>query len=189
MRKVETRFPLRLQFFAVEGEGSTEAAPDLAEIKAGDAQKPDAPPKLSELLGKDPALQSQFDKMVAKSLETARGKWEREKSMSAEELAEQKAVERLRELEKREQAVLNRELRAQALSLMGERGLPQELIAGVNLADEDTMKDSLEAVEDAFRRSLDMAVRERMRGTPPKSNGSDPQNLHLAVMRQRMGLR
>ena len=93
------RMKLNIQYFADEGanEGNVEtpieSEQEVVETKA----------TFTDLL-KDPEYQRDFDKLVSKSLETAKGKWEEEyqaKVSEAEKLAKMNAEQKLKyELEK-----------------------------------------------------------------------------------------
>lgn len=162
---------------------ATPAAPETAPVKP-------TPADLTAILEGDKALQSQFDKRVTKALETAKVKWEQEKNMTADELATKASREREEALAEREKAIKTRELRAEALSKLGEKGLPASLVESVSLTDEDTMAATLEQVEKAFRKSVEDAVNERLKGAPPKEQGAGSGvSAHVAQVRAAAGLK
>lgn len=137
--------------------------------------------ELSALLREDARLQSQFDRLVTKALNTARGNWEREHGNQPP------APDRERELEQRERALRQRELRAEAATLLQARGLPGELVDCVPLGDEGELEQSVSRVEQAFRQSVEGALATRLRGAPPKSGeGAPAPNNQL---RRAMGLK
>ncbi len=196
---------LNLQFFA-NGEAAgheqpvpqgQDAEPQAAEntqengqqdVKPGEGK----PLDLVALLKSDKAFQGQVDQHVAKAINTAltnaREKWEKEKGMSAEELAAQATQEREDALAQREQDIQTREMRVAALAMLSDKGLPVALVESISLADEEAMEASLEAVERAFRASVDSAVKERMKGTAPKDQGNTI-STQLARMRAAAGLK
>ncbi|MEA5016127.1 MAG: DUF4355 domain-containing protein [Candidatus Limiplasma sp.] len=180
--------PLNLQFFA-EGEGEPTPPPE-GDPKGGN--EPPADPKpanLNALLAGDKALQSQYDKLVSKALDTAKGKWEAERNLTAEQLAEQKAKEKEAALAEREVELTRRELRAAALEQMSTKGMPPELIDAISLADEESMAKSLEQAEKAFRAAVDKAVKDKLKGGAPKDTPPDNQATHLAAIRAAAGLK
>ncbi len=124
---------------------------------------------LNTLLLGDKALQSQFDKAITKAIATAHQKWEAQKNMTAEQLAQTKAQEWEAALLAREAALQERERRAMAIGLLAKRGLPPELIACVGLGDDAAMAASIGAAEAAFRQAVNQAVEQRMRGLAPKA--------------------
>lgn len=138
-----------------------------------------------EELLKEKEFQSEFDRRVSRALETARGKWAREmeeKIVQVRTEAEQRAqmtgeermahdlAEREAQLETREREIMRRELQAQARQLLQERGLPQELAAAVNYADIQTVQESLDAAENAFRAAVQSGIEQRLRGNVPMVN-------------------
>lgn len=142
---------------------------------------------------KDKKYQSEFDKRVAKALETAKGKWEtdyqakiEEAKTEAEKLAkmnaEQKAKyaeeKRLAELEKREKDITTRELRATAYETLAEKNLPKELVEILNYSDAEQCNKSIEAVEKAFQSAVEKAVNDKLRGkeTPKGGQGNNNQS-------------
>lgn len=184
------RMPLDLQFFADEGAteeseaGQEAGGADGAASSGADKEKPI---DLNKLLADDPAMQSQYDKLVGKALQTARGKWENEKNMTAEQLAAQKTKEREDALTAKEIALGMRERRAAALGMLAQKGLPPDLVDCVALTDDDTMTQSLEKVEKAYRASVDAAVKSKLQGTPPQGAGEP--SAAQAAMRKAMGLK
>ena len=152
----KNRIPMNLQFFA-DPPADPPAVPPTDPPKA---------PSFDDFL-KDTANQSEFDKRVAKALATAKGNWEKEKNMTAEQLAQQKIQEREADIQKREADITKRELRSKALETLGTKGLPKELVDTLDYTDEKSMNGSLANIEKAFRDSLQKAVDERLKGAPP----------------------
>lgn len=138
---------------------------------------------------KDKKYQSEFDKRVAKALETAKSKWETDKAtelenakteaeklakMNAEQKAKYAEEKRITELEKREKDITTRELKAQAYETLAEKGLPKDLVEILNYSDAETCNSSIEAVEKAFQSAVEKAVNEKLRGKDtPKLGGKN----------------
>ena len=178
-----------LQFFADAGVGEpgAETTTNTSDIDNNSTNAEQSIPSFDEFL-KDPKNQSEFDKRIAKALETARGKWkvdaERQiadakteaaklAKMNAEEKAKYEQEKRLADLDKREQEITTRELKAEALINLGEKGLPKELADVLNYKDADSCKASIESVATAFKSAVEKAVNDKLRGTEiPKSNSS-----------------
>lgn len=141
---------------------------------------------------KDKKHQSEFDKRVAKVLETAKSKWETEKAtelenakteaeklakMNAEQKAKYAEEKRIAELEKREKDITTRELKAQAYETLAEKNLPKELIGTINFESAETCNASIEALEKSFQSAVEKAVNEKLRGgDPPKSSQGNNNN-------------
>ncbi|MDU4326017.1 MAG: DUF4355 domain-containing protein [Clostridium celatum] len=153
---------------------------------------------------KDKKYQSEFDKRVAKALETAKGKWEADYQTKVEEAkteaeklakmnAEQKAKyaedKRLAELEKREKDITTRELRATAHETLAEKGLPKDLIDILNYTDAESCNKSIESVERAFQSAVQKAVNEKLRGKQDPRGGQSGQDSVDAALRAAMGLK
>jgi len=158
----------------------------MAEMESAEKERGETP-DLNAMLAGDKGLQSQFDKLVGKALATAKAKWEREKDMTAEQLAEEKAREREAALSTREQALHRKELRAEAMGMFGEKGIPVELIDCVSLADAESMATSVAKAESAFRKAVDRAVRDKLTGVPPQ--GSRGQAAYMAQFRAAAGIK
>ena len=137
---------------------------------------------------KDKSYQSEFDKRVAKALETAKAKWETDKAtelenakteaeklakMNAEQKAKYAEEKRMAELEKRERDIKTRELKAQAYETLAEKGLPKELVDILNYSDAELCNKSIESVEKAFQSAVEKAVNEKLRGGNPPKGGQD----------------
>lgn len=143
-----------------------------------------------DILG-DKKYQSEFDKRVAKALETAKSKWETEKAtelenakteaeklakMNAEQKAKYAEEKRIAELEKREKDITTRELRAQAYETLAEKNLPKELVDILNYSDAEQCNKSIESVEKAFQSAVEKAVNDKLRGGNPPKGGQGSNN-------------
>lgn len=172
---------LPLQFFAEGGE-----QPSGEEHQGSEGAEP-AVPTFDDVL-KDKTYQSEFDRRIAKAQETAvareREKWEAQAQaekeeaaklakMNAEEKAKHEREKREKALAEREAAVAKRELTAEAISQLSEKGLPVELSACLNYADAESCKASMEALEKAFNTAVEKRVNDMLRGTPPKAGQAD----------------
>lgn len=186
MKKRNLALKYNLQFFAEGGDSGTGAdgsnGDGVQDGKAGNQL-----PSFDDFL-KDSKNQSEFDRRVAKALETAKGKWQADydqkledakseakklAKMNADEKAKYEQDKRLAELDKREQEITARELKAEALITLGEKGLPKELADVLNYKDADSCKASIESVATAFKSAVEKAVNDKLRGTEiPKSNSS-----------------
>ncbi len=178
--------PLNLQFFA-EADGAGAGGNGTGEPGTGDqcAEVGKQTPSFDDLL-KDKAYQSEFDKRVAKALETAKGKWSAEQQKAieeakteAEKLAKMNADQKAQyEREKQEAdyqkrlAELNaRELKATAKETLVAEGLPLELAEVLNYTDADTCNKSIEAVKTAFQGAVEKAVNEKLKGKGAPKTG------------------
>ncbi len=120
---------------------------------------------------KDPKNQSIFDKRVAKAIDTARTKWEKEASMTAEEIAEEKANERLRELEEREAAQDRREFIADIKEDLMQNNLPLafgDLIA--DGTDRDNYKEVLKELKTEWDKQINEQIKASVRQKEPRTS-------------------
>lgn len=153
-------------------------------VQANEIQEETASRQGFDELLRDRDIQSEFDRRVSRALETARGKWaqetrqqieqakseaERLARMTTQERAAHEFQERETELNAREREISRRELRAEALRALSERGLPSELGEALSYADAQSVQKSLDAAERAFRAAVQSGVEERLRGTLPRS--------------------
>ena len=164
-----------------EGSSGTGEGTGEGEGAEGDSKSFD------DILKGDKKYQSEFDKKIAKALETAKGKWETDYNskledvkteaeklakMNADEKAKYAEQKRAADLEKREKDITTRELKAQAYETLAEKALPKELIDILNYENADTCNKSIEAVEKAFQSAVEKAVNEKLRGNgTPKAGG------------------
>ena len=137
-----------------------------------------------DIMLKDKNIQSEFDRRISKALETARSKWEVEAQerenrakiegerlarMSEDERAEADLSMRRAELDRRERDIAIREMRAEAVAIMRDKGLPEELAACLNLSDATHMRESVTQVERAFRLAVEAGILARMCGDMPQA--------------------
>lgn len=172
---------MNLQLFA---EGGAEPTP----IVPGGEPNPTDPVEgtsFDDVL-KDKKHQSEFDKRIAKSLETAKAKWEADYNtkletakteaeklakMNADEKAKYAEDKRIADLEKREKDINTRELKAQAYETLAGKGLPKDLVEILNYQDAESCNKSIEAVEKAFQSAVEKAVNEKLRGNGAPNTG------------------
>ncbi|WP_278474889.1 DUF4355 domain-containing protein [Turicibacter sanguinis] len=165
---------------------------DNVQTGASESGQEQQPKTFDELL-KDKTYQSEFDKRVAKALETARGKWEsdhqaklEEAKTEAEKMAamneKQKADyerdKQIKALEQREREITTRELKAAVYETLTEKGLPKDLAEILNYTDADQCKASIDVVEKTFNSAVTKAVNEKLQGTAhtPKKGGEVKDN-------------
>lgn len=131
--------------------------------------------------------QEEVNKLVQTRLAREQQKWQQEyetklaaerteaekmAQMSAEQRAQAEQTKREAKLAAREQEITKRELRAQALETLAEKGLPKELADALAYTDADACNASIDAVAKAFNSAVAKAVDGRLRQDPPKTGGS-----------------
>ena len=120
---------------------------------------------------KDKDFQSEFDRRVAKSLETARAKWKEElaaKTEEAERLASLTAEERLKE----ERSSFEREkLIFHAEQALTKKGLPSEFASWLCGENTEQAEQNIAKFEKQFRDAVRASVKESPRGYTPAAGG------------------
>lgn len=134
--------------------------------------------------------QAEFDRRVNKAIQTAvsnaQKKWKTvtdDKVSEAEKLAqmsrEEKAEYRAKQLEKELESYKRKESLAEmtktARRMLSENGVsvPDELLAVMVTTDAEQTKNAVEGFSKAFSEAVEAAVKERLKGNPPKkSSGS-----------------
>lgn len=117
-------------------------------------------------------------KMISAEVSKARAVWEAEqeaKETEAKELAKMNAEDKQKyQFDKREQDLANREaeiarreLTAEAKTILSERGLPIELVEVVNLADADSVRESIDALQKSWETAVQKGVADKMKGSAP----------------------
>ena len=188
------KMPMDLQFFAEGGEGSEGGAggaggaggsgdAGAAGGQEGSQGGSGAPQSFDDIL-KDPNYQAEFDRRVAKALQTSRTKIEAEieekintarteaekmAKMNADQKAQYEREKKEAEMAKREAEITKRELTATAKEQLADKGLPTSLAAVLNYTSAEECAASIEAVEKAFQEAVQQAVNDRLAGgKPPK---------------------
>jgi flagellar biosynthesis GTPase FlhF len=151
---------------------------------------------------KDTKYQSEFDKRIAKAIETAKAKWDTDYNakleeakteaqklakMTADQKSEYEKQKHEDELTKREKDISARELKAQAYETLAEKGIPKELADILNYESADTCSTSIKSVEKAFQAAVEKAVNEKLRSkeTPRGGSGAGGSD---AALRKAFGL-
>lgn len=167
-------FLIDLQLFAEEGDPQ----PDENKDKQKDDNVTFTPEQqaavdrvISERLNR---AQSKWEKDFKEKLEQAKTEAEKLAKMNADQKAEYERKKREEELAAREVEITRRELRAQALEQLAEKGLPKQLADILVYTDADSTNTSLEAVEKAFTAAVESGINERLKGNgaPGGGNGS-----------------
>ena len=110
MKEEQKKLGLNIQLFAEDGEGEVKEPENKGEKK--EPETPPAKPKTFDEMLKENDYQSEFDKRNAKSIETAKAKWEADykKKLEAEK-SEAERLAKLTEEEKMKEALEKRDKR------------------------------------------------------------------------------
>lgn len=200
--KARCKVPMNLQFFAEGGEGGAGGgaggsasgdaggAPGAAGTEGGAAGGEGGAtlPSFDDFL-KDPKNQAEFDRRVAKALDTSRTKMqadieakmqearteaEKMAKMNAEQKAQYEREKQAKELADREAAITKRELMATAKEQLAEKGLPISLASVLNYSSAEECTASIDAVGKAFQEAVEKAVNDRLAGGKPPKKADNP---------------
>ena len=164
-----------------EGAGDAAGASESAE-SGGESKL-----SFDDFLKSDKTYQAEFDRRVAKAMETQKGKLDKEYAsqleaqkneaaklakMNAEQKAEYERTQREESLAAREAEVTRRELAATARDTLREKGLPESLSEILVYTDAEACSASIDKVEKAFQTAVDEAVKEKIKGGNPPKSGS-----------------
>ena len=123
---------------------------------------------------KNPKNQAEFDRRIAKALETNKTKLQADFAVQLENEKAQYAREKKeKELTDRETAITKRELKATAIEQLAEKNLPTSLAEVLNYASAEECKASIEAVGKAFQEAVEKAVETRLAGGKPPKKAPD----------------
>lgn len=201
--KARCKMPMNLQFFAEGGEGGAgggaggSASGDAGGAAGAAGSEGGAAggeggaatlPSFDDFL-KDPKNQAEFDRRVAKALDTSRTKMqadieakmqearteaEKMAKMNAEQKAQYEREKQAKELADREAAITKRELMATAKEQLAEKGLPISLASVLNYSSAEECTASIDAVGKAFQEAVEKAVNDRLAGGKPPKKADNP---------------
>lgn len=157
-----------------EGQGAQGVQDDEGGQEAGEkaGEKKFTREDIDRIVGREKAKWSRQQK---KAIDDARTEAERLAKMTTEERAAEEARKREGDLTRREQELNRREMRAQMLDTLAERGLPAELADMIDYTDAEKADASLKKLEKAFRDAVQRGVEDRIRGGAPKAGGGKGQ--------------
>lgn len=128
-------------------------------LKDKDKKKDQEPMTFNDLL-KDPKNQSEFDKRVAKAIETAKAKWEADAQLTAEQRHERALTEREQELERREREQEQREFFADVKEEVLAIGLP---VTMAELISRSTTRDNYKQFAHTLKAEWDSELQEQIK--------------------------
>lgn len=116
--------------------------------------------QVNSLLAKEKA---KLERRYTKELEEVK----KLSTMKEDEQANYLQKQKEEELTQKEQELLKRELVANAKEILTDRGLPHELHKVLNYTDEDSVAESIETLEKAIQKTVELKVAERLKGNAP----------------------
>ena len=153
-------------------------------IEVATVEETEAQPMSFDEILEDKLYQSEFDKKVAKALETAKTKWQSDfekQKTEAERLASMKAEERLKyeaDKERAEKESLQKRLNAfelkqtaQKIALSPEYNVDVELLDLIDFenASAEKLSEDISKIKLSFDKAIEKRVNERLKETSPKT--------------------
>lgn len=130
---------------------------------------------------KDKAMQSEFDKRIAKAIETSKLKWEQEavaRQNEAERLAKmteaEKHAEELKKIRKEKDEALAKlnayELKGEAQKIASEKGMDYSLLDIIDYSKEtaESVKEKIELIYQSVTKATEKQLNERLKQPEPK---------------------
>lgn len=167
--------PLNLQLFAENNAGDetsgaaasgsdakTENNPDAADSGADKSEVSNVKPTLEELM-KDKDFSEAYQKSVEEQVQKALEKKAEEDKLAAMS-PEEKEQKRADDLDAREKAVLEKELRLSAAEKLSEANVPKELAELVNYSSQESMETTVKTVVDTFNKAVQAGVDSKLVG-------------------------
>ena len=130
----------------------------------------------------DEMVKSNVDRAVAKALHKAdeqRKEAEKLAAMNAKEKAEYEINKKAQDLEERERNIQLRELTAEAKDMLIEKGLSSDLASILDYKDAESVKESINIIEEAINKEAEKQVIERLKGRTPKTK-----NINSAITKE-----
>jgi len=105
------------------------------------------------------AMETRLQQMLSESDRLSR--------MTEEERNAYQTSRREADLAAREKQLMERELRAEAIEILAQRGLPRELADAIGYTGRDAMLLSIDNIERVFRKAVQAGIEQRMKGEIP----------------------
>ena len=145
------------------------------------------PQTFDDILKANKSYQSEFDKRIAKSLETAKAKWEQEaiaKQNEAERLAKmtesEKHEEELRKIRKEKDEAIAKlnayELKSEAQKIAAEKGMDYGLLDIIDYSKEtaESVKEKIDIIYQSVNKATEKQLSERLKQPDPKQVSAEP---------------
>lgn len=153
---------------------------EVAQATTDVASQATKTPTFDDVL-KDKAMQSEFDKRIAKAIETSKTKWEQEavaRQNEAERLAKmteaEKHAEELKKIRKEKDEALAKlnayELKSEAQKIASEKGMDYSLLDIIDYSKEtaETVKEKIETIYNAVTKATEKQLNDRLKQPEPK---------------------
>ncbi|HFI0700764.1 TPA: DUF4355 domain-containing protein [Streptococcus suis] len=141
-------------------------------------------------------IQQNVNRAVAKAHKDAEEQFQNKQDeakklakMNAEDKQNYLLDKREQDLADREAEITRRELTAEAKTILSERGLPIELVDVVNLADADSVRDSIDSIQKTWEAAVLKGVADKTKGSAPMKKAPAQSGEITKEQFNRMGVR
>ncbi|HFI0264704.1 TPA: DUF4355 domain-containing protein [Streptococcus suis] len=141
-------------------------------------------------------IQQNVNRAVAKAHKDAEEQFQNKQDeakklakMNAEDKQKYQLDKREQDLADREAEITRRELTAEAKTILSERGLPIELVDVVNLADADSVRDSIDSIQKTWEAAVLKGVADKTKGSAPMKKAPAQTGEITKEQFNRMGVR
>ncbi|HEL2532965.1 TPA: DUF4355 domain-containing protein [Streptococcus suis] len=171
---------------------TVEAVEDDKQVAAEPEQVTTDPKDEKKYTDADADVDAIIDKKFAKwkaEQEKAESEAKKLAKMNAEDKQKYQLDKREQDLADREAEITRRELAAEAKTILSERGLPIELVDVVNLADADSVRDSIDAIQKTWEAAVLKGVADKTKGIAPMTKAPVESGEITKEQFNRMGVR
>lgn len=179
-----TFLPFDLQFFAedppndppADPNGAQGGEPEKVELTPEELQKKieaESDRKLAKVLEKK---QKEWDSLTEQKIQEALKEKERLSKLSEKERKDEELSKREQEIEKRLKEIELKELKADAVSDLADKGLPAEFADFLLAEDAANTLENINNFKSAFDKAVNEAVKEKLRQDTPKSSSGRMDN-------------
>lgn len=113
------------------------------------------------------AARAEWEAAMETKLQQMLGESDRLSRMTEEERAAYQTSRREADLAAREKQLMERELRAEAIEILAQRGLPRELAEAIGYTGREAMLAAVDNLERVFRNAVQAGIEQRMKGEIP----------------------
>lgn len=160
---------------------------DVKPSEEGEGSKDTAQEKFYTLADIE-KIQADFEKQLKEKTANAAAEASKTAQMKPDEKAEYEQSKRLQEIEKREQEIAHRELKADTLGALAENDLDKDFLDFVIGADKNSTLDRIKAFKGLFDKAVQAKVEVRLKGkTPPAGSTEDGSNSIRAQIKKSLG--
>lgn len=176
--------PLNLQLFSQDDGAANGGSSATDETKEEVSQTFTAEEVEKQVEAAKAEAKAEYERQLAAKLEESRTEAEKLAKMTAAEKEQFELSKRLAELEKKEQEIAQRELKAETAKTLTDKGLPAEVLELVLADDAEKTIKRVDTFKSIFDKAVQAAVEERLKGKSPQVGSSSPKSANDQVREQ-----